>query len=145
MFGKKLQKPPDASGWPEEAGVLFVILYPLILYTGITRYSRSLYMRKKFDKEDPSSGSSIWTERILLIFGLYFAVGTLVGAVFLWNIMLFLSTGMVLPRPTVLGTMVSSGWVLFLITVEFIEWRSHHRLYQIPEQDLEEDDSCFLV
>jgi hypothetical protein len=112
MFGKKLQKPPDASGWPEEAGVLFVILYPLILYTGITRYSRSLYMRKKFDKEDPSSGSSIWTERMLLIFGLYFAVGTLVGAVFLWNIMLFLSTGMVLPRPTVLGTMVSSGWVL---------------------------------
>jgi hypothetical protein len=146
MFGKKLQQPPDASGWPGGEAFLFVILYPMILYTVITKYSRALYLRKKFDKEDPSSsGSSIWTNRMLLLFGLYFAVGALVGSVSLWNgVVLFLSTGIVLP--TILGTTVASGWVLSLIAVEFIEWRSHHRLqHQIQEQELEEDDSCFLV
>jgi hypothetical protein len=124
--------------------LLFAILYPLIAKSG------SLYMRNKFDKEDapasnPSFRSSIWTERMFLIFGLYFTVGALVGSVSLRTIVVFLSTGMVLPWPPVLNTMIMIVWVLFLITVECFEWRDRRNWDETAEQELEDDDSCSLA
>jgi hypothetical protein len=142
MFGKNIQKQP-ASGWPEEA-VIFVILYLLILYEVITKYPRWLCMRKKFDEEDPSSGSSIWTERILMIVEVYFVNGAFVGSVSLWNIVFFLSTGIVLPWPPAPITMIMIAWVLFLIAVEWFDWMRSHNWDQTTEHELE-DDSGFLV
>jgi hypothetical protein len=133
MFGNKVQNPP-ASGWPEEA-VIFVILYPLILYTLITK----LYMQKQFDKEDPR----VWTERILLIIGVYFAVGAFVGSTALWMIVFVMRTGIV-PTWSPDLSIMTIGWVLFLITVEFSEWSRSRNCDQTTEHELE-DDSCFLV
>jgi Mn2+/Fe2+ NRAMP family transporter len=126
--------------------VIFAAGVGMTLTYTITK-SGSLFLRKKLDKEDdsatasnPSSvSSSIWTARMLFIAGFfYFADGALVGSAFV-----FLRTGMVLPWIPFLKTMMGV-WVLFLIAVEYFEWRSRQCWHQTTDKELE-DDLCFLV
>jgi hypothetical protein len=139
LFGKD-PPTPSAPGLLLQSSLsyYFVLSFQLVIFVILVAvWMRSIYTIMK-------SGSlyirsSIWTERMLLIFLLYFAVGALVGSVSLWTIVLFLSTGIMLPWPPVLGIMIMITWVLFLITVECFEWRSHNNWEQTTKHELEDD------
>jgi hypothetical protein len=92
----------------------------------------SLYMQKKFGKEDAS--------RMLFIhfLGSYFLVGAFVGSVSLW-MMVAWHFGMTIPWMAIFMA-VFTDWFLGLLAVYCFDLAR-----ATSEQEMEEDDSCFLA
>jgi hypothetical protein len=87
-------------------------------------------MPKKFGKEDAS--------RMLFIhfLGSYFLVGAFVGSVSLWMIVAW-HFGMAIPWLVI--SMAFNDWFLCLLAVYCFDL-----VRAMSEQEMEEDDSCFL-
>jgi hypothetical protein len=115
---------------------IYVAIWLTFLYT--TTKTGSLYMRKKFDKDaaTPNSGS-IWTTRMLFMFGVYFLVGLHAGA-FSLLVIVDVCIGMTIPLMPLFRNMVMDFVTLFLIGKCF-DWR---RLSK--EQEPEDDYSCIV-
>jgi hypothetical protein len=113
---------------------IYVAIWLAFLYT--TTKSGSLYMRKKFDNDaaNPNSGS-IWTTRMLFMFGVYFLVGLHAGA-FSLLVIVDLFIGMAIPLMPLLRNMMMDFVTLFLIGKCF-DWRR-------VEQEPEDDYSCIV-
>ena len=127
--------------------VFYVALWLTFVYTNTK--SGSLYMRKRFHKDAAansiSSGSTIWTERIMMFISFSFFFGAIAGEVSFLMILMALRTGMI-PSLVVslFGRTVMPAFVLLLIiTVKCLsDWR-HDRGYTTGQKL--KDDSCFLL
>jgi hypothetical protein len=135
MFGSDTTPTPDSISQLDLA--IYIAMTLPVVYTNTK--SGSLYMRKKFDKDaaNPNSGS-IWTTRMLFMFGLYVVVGVNIGSVS-FRVGVALYRGMaVIPWISFFLFIVMFDVVTLLLVVKWFDW-SHP-----IEQELEDDHSCIV-
>ena len=121
---------------------MFVVI--MLTFMNTMTKSGSLYMRKKFDREDAANAhsGSIWTPRMLIIVGIYFLFGVTVGmSVSLW-VIVSLHKEVAIPLMPILYPLMIDFVFLFLVSVGF-DWS--HSGYTTEQEELEDNDSSFVV
>jgi hypothetical protein len=124
---------------------LDIVVYSIIWTAFIVALTRkgSMYMRKKFDNDaDAPNTESVWTPRFLLLSGVGFLFGLLVGSYTAWAIV-DVRMGMPLPlTPLIFTLLMDMGRCCLMI--KCYDWGHDIRGYYDPDED-EDDEGVFFV
>jgi hypothetical protein len=119
-----------------------------IIWTGfmvsLTRKG-SMYMRNFFDNEDadaPNTESVCWTPRFLLLSGIGFLLGLLVGSHAAWAVVNF-KMGMPLPLTPLLFSLLMDMGCCYLV-IKCFDWAHEITGYYYYYEPEEDEDSFFV-
>ena len=153
VFTKKWGKNPQPD---ESAPLSYWTLYLLIhadvaicalIFVGfvmtMTRKG-SMYMRKKFDNDAHApNGESVWTPLFLLVSGIYFLIGAVVGSCGAWAVV-DVALGTPVPLASLLCSLLVNVGLCCLMIKRCFDWGHGPSFTADDEPEEDQEDSFFI-